>query len=151
MQPPPRRRHELAMRQDSTSHKRGFRIGSRWCPFDYLGGHGKIENSTTVLRPTTWLPFCFCMKIQYVPYNMPMVWVWFYSGLYSLSRRTSYRQISWSLEAAWLGVIMSVTLCNLAGNCCRGAYQISERLEKTKPDSRGFQISRDIVVRSPSV
>ena len=36
-------------------------------------------------------------------------------GLYSLSGRTSYRQISWSLEAARLGVIMIVSLWNLTG------------------------------------
>ena len=36
-------------------------------------------------------------------------------GLYSLSGKTSYRQISWSLEAARLGVIMIVWLWNLTG------------------------------------
>ena len=36
-------------------------------------------------------------------------------GLYSLSSKTSYRQISWSLEAARLGVIIIATLWNLAG------------------------------------
>ena len=34
-------------------------------------------------------------------------------GLYSLSCKTSYRQISWSLEAARLGVIITVSLWNL--------------------------------------
>ena len=38
-----------------------------------------------------------------------------YHGLYSLSGKTSYRQISQSLEAARLGVIMIVSLWNLAG------------------------------------
>ena len=38
-----------------------------------------------------------------------------YLGLYSLSGKTSYRQISWSLEAARLGVIMIVSLWNLTG------------------------------------
>ena len=36
-------------------------------------------------------------------------------GLYSLSGKTSYRQISWSLETARLDVIMIVSLWNLAG------------------------------------
>ena len=36
-------------------------------------------------------------------------------GLYSLSDKTSYRQISRSLEAARLGVIMIVSLWNLTG------------------------------------
>ena len=36
-------------------------------------------------------------------------------GLYSLSGKTSYRQISWSLEAARLDVAMIVSLWNLTG------------------------------------
>ena len=36
-------------------------------------------------------------------------------GIYSLSGETSYRQISWSLETAKLGVIMIVSLWNLTG------------------------------------
>ena len=36
-------------------------------------------------------------------------------GLYSLSGKTSYRQISWSLEAAGLDVAMVVSLWNLTG------------------------------------
>ena len=31
-----------------------------------------------------------------------------------------------------------------------GACQISERLEKSKPESRGFETFRDLVVRRPS-
>ena len=38
-----------------------------------------------------------------------------FQGLYSLSGKTSYRQISWSLEAARLGVAMVVSLWNLTG------------------------------------
>ena len=36
-------------------------------------------------------------------------------GLYSLSSKTSYRQISWSLEATKLDVLMIVSLWNLTG------------------------------------
>ena len=36
-------------------------------------------------------------------------------GLYSLISKTSYRQISWSLEAARLDVAMTVSLWNLTG------------------------------------
>ena len=36
-------------------------------------------------------------------------------GLYSLSGKTSYRQISWSLKAARLDVAMGVSLWNLTG------------------------------------
>ena len=63
-------------------------------------------------------------------------------GLYSLSGKTSYRQISRSLEAARLDLAMIVSLWNLTGTC-----QISERLEKSKPESRGFETSRDLAVR----
>ena len=38
-----------------------------------------------------------------------------HQDLYSLSCKTSYRQISWSLEAMRLGVIMIVSLWNLTG------------------------------------
>ena len=66
--------------------------------------------------------------------------------LYSLSHKTSYHQILWTREAARLNVMMIVTLWNLSGisqPCCRGACQVSERLEKSKPESRGFEGSYD--------
>ena len=34
-------------------------------------------------------------------------------------------------------------------HCCRGTYQISERFEQSKPESRGFETSRDLMVRCP--
>ena len=40
-------------------------------------------------------------------------------GLYSLSGKTSYRQISWSLEAAGLDVAMVVSLWNLVSSLPR--------------------------------
>ena len=49
-----------------------------------------------------------------------------------LSGKTSYRQISWSLEAARLDIIIIVSLRNLTGN-----------FEKPKPESRGFETLRD--------
>ena len=74
-------------------------------------------------------------------------------GLYSLSRRPSYRKISWSLEATRFDVIMIVPLCNLTTSrqrCWRGACLMSERLEKFKPESRGFETSWVFAVRRPS-
>ena len=62
-------------------------------------------------------------------------------GLYSLSGKTSYRQISCSLEAARLDVAMVVSLRNLTGT------STAERLEKFRPKSRGFETSRDLAVR----
>ena len=44
-----------------------------------------------------------------------MIWTYFTTGLYSLSWRSSYRKISWSLEAARSDVIMIFSFCNSAG------------------------------------
>ena len=67
-------------------------------------------------------------------------------GLYSLNDKTSYHE---NLEAAKLDVIMILLFWNWL-RCCRYTYHISERLEKFNPKSRGFETSRDIVVRRPS-
>ena len=55
-------------------------------------------------------------------------------GLYSLSGKTSYRQISWSLEAARLDVAMVVSLWNLTGtsaavlrSCGKTSYGLVNR------------------------
>ena len=74
-------------------------------------------------------------------------------GLYSLCGRTSYRKISWSLEAARLFVIMIVLLWYLT---CISAALLPRCLancraiEKAKLESRGFEISRVVAVRRPS-
>ena len=47
--------------------------------------------------------------------NVPLVPWASHQGLYSLSGKTSYHQISWSLEAARLGVIIIAPLWNLTG------------------------------------
>ena len=76
-----------------------------------------------------------------------IVFLWYkyekHQGLYSLSGKTSYRQISRSLEAARLSVIMIVSHWNLTGI----SAAIEEQLKKSKPESRDFETSRDIVVR----
>ena len=73
----------------------------------------------------------------------------FPQGLYSLSGKTSYRQISWSLETGRLDVIMIVSIWNLT--CISAALlPISERLDRSKPESCGFKTSRDLGVRRPS-
>ena len=73
-------------------------------------------------------------------------------GLYPLRGRTSYHQISWSLEAARLDAILIVSLWSLTSrqSCCRDACQISERLEMSKSESSGFESSRNLTVRRPS-
>ena len=74
-------------------------------------------------------------------------------GCYSLCGKTFYREISRSLEAARLGVIMIVSLWNLPGisqavlpMCLSNIRAIG----KVKTESRGFETSRDLVVRRPS-
>ena len=52
-----------------------------------------------------------------------------------------------SLEAARCYVIMIVSLWL---HSCRSAWQISERLEESEPESRSFETSRDIVASRPS-
>ena len=74
--------------------------------------------------------------------------------LYSLSGWMSYRKISWTLEAARLDTIVIYRFKiwqTHRQRCGRGACQISERLEKSKPESRGFEASQDPTVRRPSV
>ena len=69
-------------------------------------------------------------------------------GLYSLSGQMSFPQISLSLEAGRLEVLMIVSLSNSTGiSACRGTCQISERLEKSKTEARGFESSLDLMVR----
>ena len=46
-------------------------------------------------------------------------------GLYSLSGKMSYRQISWSLEAARLYVAMVVSLWNLTGTSAPQRWHLS--------------------------
>ena len=62
-------------------------------------------------------------------------------GIFSLSGRMSHLNISWSLEAARVNVIMIVSReiwqASRQG-CSQGVCQISERL--SKPESRGFMI-----------
>ena len=71
-------------------------------------------------------------------------------GLYSLSGKTAYHRISWSLEATRLGVIMIVPFWNLTSN---SATLLPRRLssframEKSKLESRGFEPSWDLLVR----
>ena len=75
-------------------------------------------------------------------------------GLLLLSGRTSYRQISWSLEATrdrvlWWWHDSEIWQATLQG-LCRGACQSSERLEKSKPESGAFETLRGLAVRRSS-
>ena len=68
-------------------------------------------------------------------------------GLYSLRRLTAKsREVSrprgWVLWGSCRFEIWRAS----RQRCCRGACQISERLEKFKSESRGFKTSRDLAV-----
>ena len=70
-------------------------------------------------------------------------------GLYALSGKTSDRQISWSLEAARFGFRLLHSPWNLTGTSA-AALQISERCDNSNIQSRGFETSRDLVVKGLS-
>ena len=58
----------------------------------------------------------FSSFVRYVSlFKFPLLCYIPIQGIYSLSGRTSYRKISWSLEAARLGVIMIPSLWDLTG------------------------------------
>ena len=67
--------------------------------------------------------------------------------LYSLSSKTSYRQISKLQDWMLLWSYRSETLQASRQRCCRGACPNLEWLEKSKPKSRDFEASRDLAVR----
>ena len=83
----------------------------------------------------------------------PAYFIHIHQGICSLSRKTSYRHIPWSLEAAWLDIISwsyrSKIWAASRQLCCRDACQLSERLDKSKLESRGFENSQDLAVRRP--
>ena len=68
-----------------------------------------------------------------------------FQGLYS-SEWASYRKISWSPKAARLGVIIILSR-SIAGAEVKLPAQ---RLEKSNPESCGFETSLNIAVRRPS-
>ena len=73
-------------------------------------------------------------------------------GLYSLSGKAYYRQVSWCFEAARWDVIMIKSLWNWTGISqvqLPRYLQLLERLENCKPGSRDFMTSRDLAVRRP--
>ena len=62
---------------------------------------------------------------------------------------TAYRKILWSHEAAGLDFTMIVSLLNLT-DISAALLSNFRALEKSKPESRGFETSRDLAVRRPS-
>ena len=77
-------------------------------------------------------------------------WTYTTLGLYSLSGKTSYCKISWSLEVARFCLDFfnrSEIWQAPRQQCCRAACQISERCDNYSIQSRGFETSLDLAVR----
>ena len=71
-------------------------------------------------------------------------------GLYSLSGKMANHQISWRLAKLRVWMLWeyhSGIWQASRQKCCWGAFQISERLEKFKPESYGLETSWDHAVR----
>ena len=68
-----------------------------------------------------------------------------HQGPVSISSRTSYPELSWSLEAKSLLVYIIQSLWHLSD--CRCACQISYRLYNFKYKFRRFETSRDLTIR----
>ena len=78
-------------------------------------------------------------------------------GFYSLSGKTSFHQISWSLEAAWLGIIIIAPRWNLTGSSAALLPRVKFQSDwKSKLESRDFtrscrMASYRLVNRGPDV
>ena len=70
-------------------------------------------------------------------------------GSLLISNKTSCHKISRSIEAAMLVFRMIRLLWNLTfrKQCCRGAFKISKRCDNSNHQSRGFETSRDLIMR----
>ena len=75
----------------------------------------------------------------------PLSWASIHSAVRRLTAKS--REVSkprdWMLQWSYRSEIWQAPRQQL----CRGTCQISERLEKFKPESRGFETSRDLAVR----
>ena len=75
---------------------------------------------------------------------------YFSEGLYSLSGKDVVPSNPVKSRSREMGLYWSYSFEIWQATrqpCCRGACQISERLEKFKPESRGFETLRDLTVR----
>ena len=90
-------------------------------------------------------PLYYCFRLWLVACSRHL-------GLYSLSGKPSYRQISWSLEVAGLYVAMMVSFRNSTSNSAAllpRCQSIFWTIENSYPESRGFETLRDLAVRCP--
>ena len=75
-----------------------------WCFYSDWQHHCEPSNKSLISQPKQNRMRCLSVPRHFT--NL---------GLYSLSRKTSYRKISWSLEAARFGFKLFQSLWNLAG------------------------------------
>ena len=117
-----------------------------WIHYERLHNHNKAKHNKTVcIFLGIYCSIDICSTIHILGRRQLYT-----LGLYSLSGKTSYRKISWSLEAARFGFKLSnhSEIWQVPRQrCCRGACQISERYEHCNFQSRGFETSRDLAVR----
>ena len=100
--------------------------------------------------------------MQYQHSSYPHIHVYMYmtitgatilQGFYSLSGKTSYHkshEVSQPRDLMLWLLYHSEFWLVPRQPCCWGARKILERLEKSKPESRGFESSRDLAVRRPT-
>ena len=104
-----------------------------WLPYAQL-----YQNEISKLRIDT-------QKTTYT-YAMPQ-----YLSPVSISDKTSYLKILWSLEVARFVFKIVRSLWNLTGtmaeHCCRGGCQILKQCDNLNCQSRGLETSRDLTIR----
>ena len=118
---------------------------NRWHAITWMD-YVKIGHNNTLSELRDGFQSSLCVsKLEFVVYIEPQR-----LQFYSLSGWMSYRKISWSLEAARLGLRLFQSLKIWQAprqQCCRDARLILERYDHPNIQSRGFETSRDLVIR----
>ena len=110
---------------------------------------GTLRYEANILQTPTLFFFAW---VEMLPIRIYLKCRHLILGLYSLNSKTSYHQISSSLDDARLDVWTALKFYTHFGSAgAEVSVNISERLEKSKPESRGFEISRDLAVRRLSL
>ena len=78
-------------------------------------------------------------------------YLFWYLGLYSLSGKTSYRKISWSLEAARFGFKLFQSLWNLAGTSAALLPRCLSNFRAIRPLQHPISRLRDFTRFGPSI
>ena len=108
--------------------------------------HNGSATDLTQFSEITWILFLFLLtsklpEVISIPTPTKLVERG-YTRLYSLSGKTSYRKILWSMEAARLDVIVIFIALKFYRHLGSVNFQ-----SNSKSESRGFEISRNVAVR----